>query len=252
MDNINNIILKDIYDIFTVFSQKGRKEEMVERRCYGLSFAQSGEITYLHNGITYVSDPSHAVILPKGQNYSIFGNKDGYFPVINFECDNFFTDTITILPVTNLKSLITDFERLAKAFYIDNNRLLCFSILYGILNNITENSNPCPTQLVPALEFIEENFCGEITNVILANQCGISIEYFRKLFKTAFGVSPKQYITSMRINKAKKMLAEGLLKINVVSEQCGFSNPYHFCRFFKSKTGFSPSEYMKKNKSYKI
>lgn len=46
--------------------------------------------------------------------------------------------------------------------------------------------------------------------------------------------------------------SEGVLKINAVSERCGFTNQYHFCRVFKEKTGLTPTEYMNKHRIYKI
>ncbi|MBR3994676.1 MAG: helix-turn-helix transcriptional regulator [Clostridia bacterium] len=56
----------------------------------------------------------------------------------------------------------------------------------------------------------------------------------------------------MRIQKAKFLLANGVLTITAISEECGFSSLYHFCRIFKEKTGFTPSEYSKNNRIYKI
>ena len=252
MNNIGDIVIKDILDVITVFSKKGRREKMINRKCYGLSFTSDGEITYVHNGNAYISDPEHAVILPKGQSYSIYGNREGCFPVINFECENFSADTRTVIPVSNALALIKDFNRLDKAFYFGTNKLECFSIFYGMLNIISEGNSVCSKQILPAIKYIEENFCNDITNAVLASRCMMGEEYFRKLFKQNFGISPKQYITDMRINKAKKMLIEGSLKINAISEQCGFSNPFHFCRFFKAKTGETPSEYMKNNMIVKI
>ena len=55
-------------------------------------------------------------------------------------------------------------------------------------------------------------------------------------------------ILDIRIGKAKQLLADGTQKISAVSEACGFSNPYHFCRAFKQRTGLTPSQYMQQNR----
>ena len=87
---------------------------------------------------------------------------------------------------------------------------------------------------------------------LLAEKCGISEVYFRRLFTEQYKVTPKQYIIDLRINKAKQLLTDGIFKIGAISESCGFSNPYHFCRVFKEKTGLTPTEFMKQNKILKI
>ena len=96
MNDLNKIVVTDIIDVRTVFSPKGRYAKINNRKCYSLSFCNEGQITYTHNKKIYVSDPHHAIILPKGQGYTIRGDKSGVFPVINFECFDFLCDTMIL------------------------------------------------------------------------------------------------------------------------------------------------------------
>ena len=115
--------------------------------------------------------------------------------------------------------------------------------IYGITNNT----------IMLALNFIEKNYQNpNLKNEDMAKECNISEVYFRKLFFKHFKTTPRQFIIDIRIQKARQLLTEGILKINAISEKCGFSNPYHFCRVFKEKTGLTPTEYMKQNRVYKI
>ncbi len=252
MMNLNEIIITDIVDVLTVLSNKGRHETMTDRKCFGLSFTADGQITYIHNGKSFISDRNHAVILPKGQSYSISGNKKGRFPVINFESSNFFVDTITVLPIENVDLIMREFEQMKNLQLLESNRLSVMSLFYKILNILAHNEKFTPNSLVPAIKYLENNYYHNITNAELAHECKISEEHFRKLFKKTYGISPKQYIINMRINKAKQLLTEGGLKMNAISEQSGFSNQYHFCRFFKQKTGLTPTEYLLQNRIFKI
>ena len=81
---LSNITITDIKEIFTVFSPKGRFVKIENRKCFGLSFCIDGQITYTHNGNKIISDKNYAVILPEGQTYTLYGDKTGSFPVINF------------------------------------------------------------------------------------------------------------------------------------------------------------------------
>jgi len=67
--------------------------------------------------------------------------------------------------------------------------------------------------------------------------------YFRKLFKAFYGMPPNQYLISLRLNEAKKLLENDIAPINKIAEMLGFSNKCYFSRLFKEKTGFSPNEY---------
>lgn len=250
--NLNDVTITDILDVITVFSKKGRSETITNRYCYGLTFTSDGKITYTQNGISYQQDVNYAVILPKNQNYTIHGDIEGSFPVINFETAEFLTDTITVLPIENTDYIYREFNRMKNLFLTQNNRLIVFSVFYNILATLSHTNNYSSANLIPAVKYIENNYHKDITNADLAYKCNLSEEYFRKLFKTAYGISPKQYVTNMRISKAKQLLQEGNLKINAISELCGFTNQYHFCRLFKKKNGLTPTEYLMQNRIFKI
>lgn len=252
-DNLNGITVTDIYEIITFSSPKGRKKNIHNRKYFGLSFCTEGQITYVQNGKKTVSDKNHAILLPQGSSYILYGDKAGIFPVINFECMNFKCDSIVALPISNPETYIKDYEQMKTLFLFEQNRTKVISILYSILHHLSTANNPDSGILAPALKYLEQNFSDpELSNNYLAKLCGISEVYFRRLFKKIHRITPKQYVIGIRIDKAKQLLTDGILKINAIAENCGFSNPYHFCRIFKDKTGLSPSEYMKENKINKI
>lgn len=254
MNRLNKIVVTDVKEVITVFSKKGRLEKMNNRKYYGLSFCNEGQITYTHNNKNYISDPHHAIILPKGQSYTIHGDKSGMFPVINFECADFLCDTMIVLPVENIDFVMKEFIHMKNLFLFEKNRAKVMSLLYNIIHSFFESADISENSiLLPAINYLENNFSlPELTNKVLADQCKISEVYFRKLFTEQYGIAPRQYIIDIRINKAKQLLTDGILKINNISEKCGFSNPYHFSRLFKEKTGLTPTQYLKQNRILKI
>ncbi len=253
MDILDNIVITDITEIVTVSSSRGRTAKITNRPSYGLSFCTEGQITYTQNGKEYISDPAHAVILPMGESYSIYGDKKGVFPVINFGCSEFLCDEIIVIPIGNPESYIKDYEQMKSLMLFRKNRTKIISILYSIIHRLSVSGSISSETLLPAIRYLESNYTNpNLTNALLAHQCAISEVYFRKLFSKHYNTTPKQYVMDIRIDKAKQLLTDGILKINVISEKSGFSNSYHFCRVFKEKTGLTPTEYMKQNKIYKI
>lgn len=253
MDILNKIVVTEITDVITVPSLKGRRDEILGRKCYGLSFCEEGQITYTHNGKAFVSDPEHAIILPKGQSYTLSGDKTGNFALINFDCADLLCDTMILLPLRNVEPLLKDFAQMKSLFLFERNRPKIISLFYNIIHNLSFPDCPEHNQILPAIRYLEKNYSSpELANKVLAEQCNLSEVYFRRLFIKSFGVTPKQYVIDARINKAKQMLTDGLLKIEAVAEACGFSSPYHFCRLFRQKTGVTPSAFAKESRSYKI
>lgn len=82
----------------------------------------------------------------------------------------------------------------------------------------------------------------------IAAKLNITPEYLGTKFHKETGVSFKNYMKTVRINKAKELLVGTSLKLYEISEQVGYSDPKYFSRVFKETTGLLPADYRKTNK----
>lgn len=94
-----------------------------------------------------------------------------------------------------------------------------------------------------AKEYIKEHFNKDISLEEVAKYVDISPYYFSKLFKEEEGQNFIEYLTSLRIAKAKKLLQESEASIKEVCCEVGYSDPNYFSRIFKKVVGYTPTEY---------
>ncbi|MBQ8526722.1 MAG: helix-turn-helix transcriptional regulator [Clostridia bacterium] len=97
------------------------------------------------------------------------------------------------------------------------------------------------------LEYIVENLRDSSLRVSsLCDRFFISESQLRRNFIKATGLSPNEYILTLRINKAKNELICTEKAIKQISVECGFSSQYYFSRCFSENTKMTPTEYRKK------
>ncbi|MFH0983711.1 MAG: AraC family transcriptional regulator [Planctomycetota bacterium] len=72
---------------------------------------------------------------------------------------------------------------------------------------------------------------------------GMSYERFRKRFKAATGLGPKQYHLAAKVNRARQQLLSPNLSVKEIATALGFSDALYFSRLFKAKVGLSPQQY---------
>lgn len=108
-----------------------------------------------------------------------------------------------------------------------------------------------PDWIARTRSFIEENYQQNLSLDEVAHRVSFSPFYFSKLFKKAFGLSFIEYLTHLRIERAKSLLAQGM-SVREVSDIVGFTEPNYFTRVFKKETGLTPSNYQKNANSAKI
>ncbi len=83
----------------------------------------------------------------------------------------------------------------------------------------------------------------------MAKRLNISRTYLHRIYKKEFGISAKEDVISARIEKAKDLLISTDTPVNEVSYHCGYSEPNHFMRQFRERTGITAAEYRKLNKN---
>ena len=89
-------------------------------------------------------------------------------------------------------------------------------------------------------DFINDNLEQDLTLTEIAQIAGLSHFHFARAFRKTMGITPQQYITNRRIEKAKELLAESNLPIVEVGFQTGFKNQSHFTTLFRKFTSLTP------------
>lgn len=93
------------------------------------------------------------------------------------------------------------------------------------------------------LDYINNHYTEDIYLDGLSEQFGISPSYLSKLIKDYCGMNFVSYLSSLRIEMAKKLLMETKMSITDVYSKSGFNNRTTFIRTFKKATGLSPSDF---------
>nr|WP_300850524.1 AraC family transcriptional regulator [uncultured Acetatifactor sp.] len=96
-----------------------------------------------------------------------------------------------------------------------------------------------------AIDYIQEHICHKLTVSALAHMPGIDRSYFSSIFKRQIGCSPKQYIQTQKLEKAKILLETTEMSVQAISHLLGYSNQFAFSHAFQQNTGESPRDWRK-------
>lgn len=100
-------------------------------------------------------------------------------------------------------------------------------------------------RIVQAKLFIDSNYAERIDAGEIADEACYSKFHFIRTFKSIYGRTPHQYLTHVRIERAKELLEQGVS----VTEACffvGFESVASFTSLFKRRAGVTPSEYQRR------
>ncbi|MFC6332741.1 response regulator [Paenibacillus septentrionalis] len=95
------------------------------------------------------------------------------------------------------------------------------------------------------IRFVHENYSNNITIKQLADELQLSKNYLGQIFRNVTGESFNQYVTRVRMEKAKQMIIEGKLYIYEIAEKVGYTNIPYFSSQFKKITGVNPTDLQK-------
>jgi len=108
---------------------------------------------------------------------------------------------------------------------------------------LLRQTNSEPAVILRAKQFIQENQAEDLSLAQVAKAVNTSTFYFCKKFKKTTGINFTDYLSRVRIEKAKNLLLNPSLRISEIAYEVGFQSLTHFNRVFKKIVGQAPTEY---------
>jgi AraC family transcriptional regulator len=100
-------------------------------------------------------------------------------------------------------------------------------------------------QLRAAIDYINDQIRESLELSSISRVAGLSEFHFARLFKAATGVTPFQFVTRTRMERAKQLLRKTRLPIFEIAERVGYQKPSHFSARFRAVSGCGPDDYRK-------
>ncbi|MGN1085707.1 MAG: helix-turn-helix domain-containing protein [Porcipelethomonas sp.] len=132
----------------------------------------------------------------------------------------------------------TGWKTMVKSDFL--NLAVVLSRLYNV-EKITDETGII--KLAEAIAYIEKNYAEPISVSGLARLSNYSERQFIRLFKETLGCIPIDYITNLRMQKARELLKTSSLPIAEIASRCGYNDSNYFSRIFKKHNAETPSEY---------
>lgn len=123
------------------------------------------------------------------------------------------------------------------------------SLIFSLFDEVSsaswrfERTHAPDVRMQRAKRFIELHAFERLRLADIARELGLSPFSTLRQFRAACGTTPYTYLLELRLERAKALLAGIRTPIRAVGTMVGFTDASHFSRFFKSATGYSPSEY---------
>lgn len=94
-------------------------------------------------------------------------------------------------------------------------------------------------------DYMDMHFAEKISLSSLADRLGVSVSQIKRVFREQIGQSMVNYLTDLRISRAKRLIRDGNANFTQIAATVGYDSIYYFSSLFKKRTGMTLSEYAK-------
>jgi AraC family transcriptional regulator, transcriptional activator for feuABC-ybbA operon len=149
---------------------------------------------------------------------------------------------------TGIPLLIEEFHALSKrrgATTVFKQKILFQELLLTFVQDFYSQhiSRDTKQAIEETINYISHHYFQAISLTDLANLAGLSKSHYSRLFKKYIGYSPIDYLTHLRMDRAKELLVHSDIRIKEVSQQVGYEDELYFSRIFKKIVGVSPTQF---------
>ncbi len=229
------------------------------RHDFYLQYLIKGQIRALVDGKEVIMHPGEVMVYFPHTHYCyrMHGNEQVEYLWAHFTgrdaqslMDSLSVENRTVVSAGIRERVIVQFEELFREFIIKDGMFLYSSaarltlICAGLFKaGASDSQYSSDTRVTHTLDFIHRNYQSPITVEQLAAAQHVSAGRLRTLFRRVTGMSPMDYLITLRINQAMELIVGTNLSIKEVAAHVGFSDQLYFSRIFKQRTGKSPREY---------
>ena len=222
------------------------------RRHHGFIYTFSGTETYKFENKSVRAKPNTVVYLPKDSRYIIdFEGTESFVIGIDFELEVQTDIEPFVIEFEDNNSISPLFEKAAAEWQIRKTAYnsVCMSLLYNIMGSCAriEEKFVHPgkyEKIRDAVEYLHLHYAEQNFRIVcLSELCGINSAYFARIFSDKFGISPKEYVTELKLKRARELLSQEKYTVSEIGALLGYSDVYHFSKSFKKGTGMSPIEW---------
>jgi AraC-like DNA-binding protein len=249
----HDVIVTEIVNVYYREHSNWMRRESIPRTFNAVALMVQGEIEYQFSNKTLVVKKGDLLFLPGNVAYA--GKKRtetvAYF-VVDFLCqtEDEFKDFAApcVIGAANYDKYISEFSHavdLWKNHMADVN-IKIKALLYSAMGEIygREQVEKKNTRAAEIISYITDHIGdAQMTVTELCRIFFISESQLRRNLYKATGLSPNEYIFTLRMNKAKGMLTYTTHPVKYIAAECGFSSTYYFSRRFSGNTGMSPVKY---------
>ncbi|OBZ17992.1 helix-turn-helix domain-containing protein [Bacillus sp. FJAT-26390] len=124
------------------------------------------------------------------------------------------------------------------------NQIVFHQILLQLLEGQeAKNASSEKPSMERSISYLENHYSDKITREQLAGIAGVSASHYSILFKQHTGFSPNEYLSRLRVHRAKELLLSGSGTLREIALKVGYKDEFYLSRRFKQQTGAAPSAY---------
>ena len=235
------------FKILTIdrFIHKDGIVDVNSRPYAALSYRESGTGTFKIGNKILRTKPGDVLFIPANVPYKVEYSSSASI-VVNMESCNY--SEAEVFEFQSISGISLLFSLLLAEWQENYSVNQAKSKIYSILEKIEEHDKTKIDKpaISDCIQYIDVHFCDpELDIKKLCEVSFLSKSNLYRFFTNRFGISPKQYIIKLRMNKALRLLVDGNISVKEISLSCGFSDDKYFSRIFKSIYGYPPSQLRK-------